>query len=190
MSTITSLVSTAIATFKDLARDPRFRRNFVPIPATSALQVGQFAPKFTLTDVTQECEVRLAAFRDSKPVIVAFTRIFNENLYCPLCYPHIVELRDRYTELTATGAEVLLVTSTDGRQSQQIAADLSLPMPLLSDSSNTVFRRYGTGQALGAPLPAQFVLDREGCIRFKHLFSFLDPNAGVDRLLAALAAMQ
>ncbi|HEY9823014.1 MAG TPA: alkyl hydroperoxide reductase, partial [Candidatus Sericytochromatia bacterium] len=38
-------------------------------------------------------------------------------------------------------------------------------------------------QALGAPLPAQFVLDAEGKLVFKHLFSFIDHNASVDTLL-------
>jgi peroxiredoxin len=46
-----------------------------------------------------------------------------------------------------------------------------------------VFRTYNVGQALGAPLPAQFVLDQEGRLRYKHLFSFLDHNASVEKLL-------
>jgi hypothetical protein len=37
--------------------------------------------------------------------------------------------------------------------------------------------------ALGAPLPAQFVLDKEGKLRYRHLFSFLDYNASVEKLL-------
>jgi hypothetical protein len=32
-------------------------------------------------------------------------------------------------------------------------------------------------------LPAQFVLDAEGKLVFKHLFSFIDHNASVDTLL-------
>jgi len=54
-------------------------------------------------------------------------------------------------------------------------------MPLLSDPTCGVFRAYHVGQALGAPLPAQFVL--AGLLRYKHLFSFLSNNAKVETLL-------
>jgi peroxiredoxin len=56
-------------------------------------------------------------------------------------------------------------------------------MPLLSDSSCHTFRTYRTGQALGAPLPAQFILDKDGKMLYRHLFSFLDHNASVETLL-------
>ncbi len=121
-----------------------------------------------------------------RPVVLEFTRIFTEKQYCPLCYPHIKELNERYEEFTQRGAEVLMITSTDLRQSKIVARDLGLKMPLLSDSSCRVFRQYRVGQALGAPLPAQFIVDAMGRIRFRHLFSFIEPNASVDRLLVAL----
>lgn len=76
--------------------------------------------------------------------------------------------------------------STDLRQSKIVAQDLGLKMPLLSNPDCQVFRSYHTGQALGAPLPAQFVLDPQGRLHYKHLFSFLDHNASVDTLLQAL----
>jgi peroxiredoxin len=59
-------------------------------------------------------------------------------------------------------------------------------MPLLSDPSCGSFQAYETGQALGAPLPAQFLLDRQGKLQFKHLFSFLSSNAEVETLLDAI----
>jgi peroxiredoxin len=59
-------------------------------------------------------------------------------------------------------------------------------MPLLSDPSCRSFQDYEVGQALGAPLPAQFLLDRFRQLRFKHLFSFLSSNAKVETLLDAI----
>ncbi len=79
-----------------------------------------------------------------------------------------------------------MVTSTDMRQSKVVHQDLGLEMPLLVDPSCSVFRQYGTGQALGAPLPAQFVVDRSGRLTFQHLFSFAHPNASSERLLWAV----
>ena len=167
----------------------RFWENFFPIPAISTLELGLTPLDFELPDITNDTTVRLSDYRDKQPVILAFTRIFTEKLYCPLCYPHIKELNENYERLTGTGAQLLMITSTDPQQTQQVVQDLGLKMPLLSDPSCKIFQAYEVGQALGAPLPAQFILDREGKLRYTHLFSFLSPNAGSDKLLEVLERM-
>ncbi len=164
----------------------RFFRNFFPIPATNNLVLGKTTPEFTLPDITNSKLVKLSTFKGNQPVILAFTRIFTEKQYCPLCFPHIKALNENYQQFKNRGVEVLMITSTDERQTQKVVADLSLKIPLLSDPSCGVFRAYNVGQALGAPLPAQFVLDKAGKLRYKHLFSFLDNNASVETLLEQL----
>jgi peroxiredoxin len=161
----------------------RFWANFLPFPATNQFYFDVGTPNFKLHDVTNDRDVELRDYREQTPLILAFTRIFTAKQYCPFCFPHLVELSDRYEEFRALGFEVLLITSTDRAQSQQVAQDLGLKMPLLSDPSCQIFRAYGVGQALGAPLPAQFLLDRDGKLRYRHLFSFIEPNAPLDRLL-------
>lgn len=164
----------------------RFFKNFVPLPATPKFTVNQRMPDFQLPVVGQRAAIQLSDYRGLKPVVVAFTRIFTEKQYCPFCYPHILALNETYAQFTALGAEVLLVTSTNMGQSKQVQQDLMLEMPLLVDPGCKVFRAYGTGQALGAPLSAQFVVDREGQLRFQHLFSFVHHNASPERLMWAL----
>lgn len=166
----------------------RFFRNFLPIPATNRLKLGEITPDFELPDITNKRALRLLDYRGKKPVILAFTRIFTEKQYCPLCYPHIKALNEHYEQFTSLGTEVLMITSTDRAQSEKVVQDLGLKMPLLSDSKCGVFRAYGVGQALGAPLPGQFVLDKEGKLLFKHLFSFLNPNASIERLIEAVVS--
>ncbi len=161
----------------------RFLRNFLPIPATNTLKLGQSSSDFELPDITNNRQVRLSYYRGKQPVLLAFTRIFTEKQYCPFCFPHIKALNENYEHFRAKGVEVLMITSTDTKQSQQVVKDLSLKMPLLSDPSCKSFQAYQTGQALGAPLPAQFLLDRQGKLHFKHLFSFLISNAAVEQLL-------
>lgn len=167
----------------------RFAQNFLPIPATNQWPIGTIAPPFELVNVATGQKVRLANYLNQnashQALLLAFTRIFTEKQYCPLCFPHLIELNKAYEQLQRQGLEVVLITSTDLRQSQVVQADLGLKMPLLSDPTCRVFRQYRVGQALGAPLPAQFLLDRTGRIRFRHLFSFIEPNASVDRLLTA-----
>jgi peroxiredoxin len=162
----------------------RFAKNLFPVPASNTVELGQITMDFKLPDMTNGQQIRLSDYRGNQSVLLAFTRIFTEKQYCPFCYPHIKELNERYEEFQQRGVEVLLITSTDEIQSQTVVRDLGLKMPLLSDPRCWVFRAYKVGQALGAPLPAQFVLDKQGRLRYKHLFSFLDHNASIERLLA------
>lgn len=176
----------------------RFRQNFLPIPATHQSPLGTVAPPFRLINVATGQPVRLLDFTGNpkpekqplnRPVVLYFTRIFTEKQYCPLCFPHIQAMNEAYPQFSDRGAEVLMITSTDLHQSEVVQRDLGLKMPLLCDPECQVFRRYQVGQALGAPLPAQFVLDRRGRIQFRHLFSFLSPNAAVETLLGAIDAL-
>src|SRR4028119_805983 len=161
----------------------RFFRNFLPIPATNTLNLGKTTPDFDLPDITNNGQVRLSNYRGKQPILLAFTRIFTEKQYCPFCFPHIKALNENWEKFADRNIELLMIASTDDRQSQIVVRDLGLKMPLLSDPGVKVFRAYQVGQALGAPLPAQFVLDAQGKLVFKHLFSFIDHNASVDTLL-------
>lgn len=167
----------------------RFWRNFLPIPPVNCLSLGDRAPDFALPAATSRQIHRLSQYWGEKPTVLAFTRIFTERHYCPICFPHLVALNDAAEKFQAAGAELILITSTNLSQSQAVQADLGLQVPLLCDPGCQVFGAYGTGQALGAPLSAQFVLDRYGRIRFWHRFSFLVPNAQPNQLLYALATL-
>jgi peroxiredoxin len=161
----------------------------LPVPARLALPIGSIAPDFALFDATHKRTVRLANLRGKQPVVLAFTRIFAEEVYCPFCFPHIIAINEAYAKFRNAGAEVFMINSTSQRQSQGVVEDLQLKLPLLCDTDGSVFRAYHTGQALGAPLPAQFVLDAQGRIRYTHLFSFLHHNASPEKLLAILTGL-
>ena len=167
----------------------RFWLNLLPIPPINRLQLGDRAPDFALMEVSTRQPYRLSQHWGERPVVIAFTRIFTERHYCPLCFPHLLAMNEAYDKFRAAGAELLLVASTDLSQSQIIQRDLTLRMPFLCDPFCQAFRQYGTGQALGAPLPAQFVLDKYGRLRFWHRFSFVVPNADPLKLLYALATL-
>jgi peroxiredoxin len=162
--------------------DRRFAQNFLPIPATNQLPIGAVAPPVQLLNINTRQLVELTDYA-GQILLLAFTRIFTEKHYCPFCFPHLLELNNAYEQFRQRGVEVLLITSTDLVQSQIVQQDLGLKMPLFSDPNCRAFRAYQTGQALGAPLPAQFLLDANGRIQFRHLFSFIEPNANVERLL-------
>lgn len=162
----------------------RFFRNFLPIPAHCQFQIGQVTPDITLKGTDRRL-YSLSSYR-GKPVVLTFTRIFTAKQYCPFCLPHILALNEAHQQFSALGAEILMLTSLPANDCQTVQKDLSLSIPLLTDPSCDSFRLYGTGQALGAPLPAQFVIDADGKLRFQHLFSFAHTNATPARLLWAV----
>ena len=168
--------------FSDLFSQ-RFYQNLLPIPPSNRLELGEMTPDFRLPDITNKFNVKLSEYWDKQPVVLAFTRIFTAKQYCPLCLPHIKALNHNYERFLDRGVEVLMITSTDKQQSRHVVNNLGLNLPFLSDSDCSTFKAYGVGQALGAPLPGQFILDRSGKLRFKHIFSFLSPHADVETLL-------
>lgn len=116
-------------------------------------------------------------------------QIFSDTLHSPLSYEHLLTLNAQYEKFVALDWEILLIASTDNRQNQRIAQDLQLKMPLLSNASCDVFQQYQVGRGFGAPLPAQFLLDRDGKLMYRHLYSALEPNAPVERLHQLCAQM-
>lgn len=166
----------------------RFWQNAWPLPPQNQLKRGALVPDVELPGVALSEPVRLSKVWKEQPLLLVFTRIFTEHQYCPLCYPYLKALNENYNTFQGKGVAVLVVTSTDAQQSEKVKADMALKMPLLYDPSCQVFRKYRTGQALGAPLPAQFLIDQEGKLRYKHLFSFLEPNAPLERLFQEIDA--
>lgn len=93
-----------------------FWRYLIPRPARLGLALGATAPDFALWDATHQRTVRLANWRGKQPVVLAFTRIFAEGIYCPFSYPHIVAMNGAYQAFRDAGSEVFLITSLSPRQ--------------------------------------------------------------------------
>ncbi|MBW4483975.1 MAG: peroxiredoxin family protein [Tildeniella torsiva UHER 1998/13D] len=172
-----------IATLPDQAAPWRY---WLPLPPRLGLPLGQISPDFALWDVTYQRTVRLANWRGKQPVVLAFCRLLPEVAYSPQRYASLVALNQVYEQFRNAGAEVLAIGNQPRRQTQAVVDDLGLTLPMLCDPTGTIFRAYHTGQALGAPLPAQFVLDAQGRLRYCHLFSLLHPAPRPETLLATL----
>lgn len=162
---------------------------WLPLPPRLGLPLGQISPDFALWDATYQRTVRLANWRGKQPVVLLFCRLLAEVAYSPQRYASLVAFNQAYEQFRNAGAEVLAIGHLPQRQAQAAVADLSLQLPLLCDPTRTSFRAYHTGQALGAPLPAQFVLNAQGRLRYCHLFSLLHPTTPPETLLAALGKL-
>jgi peroxiredoxin len=166
-----------------------FWRYLLPQPPWLGLSLGQIPPDFALWDVTHQRTVRLANWRGKQPVVLDFVRLRPQDMYSPTDYPHIVAMNQAYAMFRNAGAEVLMMVSTSLRHTEGLAEDLQLTLPLLRDETGQSFCDYYTGQALGSPLPAQFVLDAQGCLRHCHLFSLLHPYASPQQLLTVVEGL-
>ncbi len=93
--------------FSDLFNQ-RFYQNFLPIPASNNLNLGEMTPHFSLPDITNKCNVKLSDYWDKQPVLLALTRIFTAKQYCPLCLPHIKALNQNYERFLDRGLLVLI----------------------------------------------------------------------------------
>lgn len=166
-----------------------FWRYYLPVPPRLALPLGQIPPDFALWDVTHQRTVRLANWRGKQPVVLILCRILPELAYGSQRYAALAAINQVYPRFRNAGAEVFAIASIVRRQGQAVVDDLGLTLPLLVDDSGVTFSDYCTGQALGAPLPAQFVLDAQGRLRYGHLCSLLHPHAPPETLLAVVEGL-
>jgi peroxiredoxin len=73
-----------------------------------------------------------------------------------------------YKDLRAAGAEVVAISVDPSDRSAALKKDLSIPFPLLSDSSRAIIIEWGVLNAAekgGIAIPATFLIDRERKVR-------------------------
>lgn len=132
----------------------------------TVLKVGDVAPDFTLPATLQD-SVTLTQYRGRKNVVLAFYP-FDWSPVCSLQLPAIQEDLPQFQELNA----VVLGISVDSRHSHKAFAEhLGLEFPLLSDYAKTVCQAYGVLREGGSAERALFVVDREGIIRYAHVYA-------------------
>lgn len=175
----------------------------------AALKAGHLAPDFSLADA-RGGSMRLSQALVSGPVVLKFYR----GGWCPYCNLELRALQKVLPELAAVGATLIAVSPQTPDASLSTAEKNGLSFPVLSDVGSRVAKAFGIafdladelrpiytrfGQALPdrngddswvLPLPATYVIDREGIIAFAHVDvdyrNRLEP-ATITATLAALA---
>ncbi len=81
-----------------------------------------------------------------------------------------MELRDRYGEFQARGAEVVALAVAPLEAVEGVRASIGAPFPMLADPDHRVAKMYGVYNLLGDGLaaPAIFVL-KDGVIRWSYV---------------------
>ena len=157
-------------------------RQLLPDPG---LEVGTRAPGFTLPNAFGE-DVTLADQLAQGPVVLTFYR----GAWCPYCNLELRALKDSLPAFREQGARVLAVSPQKPGKSLAQVKEEGFPFEILSDLDNRVMQAYnlffrvpegmvrvyrdklgldladynGDGRYV-LPVPATFVIDREGIIR-------------------------
>lgn len=176
---------------------------------TPGVEIGKQAPRFVLPDASGgkvSLEDRLA----TGPVVLSFYR----GAWCPICNTELTGLQEALSRIKAVGGSLIAVSPQAPDASHAFVQRLGLAYDVLSDLDQAVIRAYRLqfelvpelrdvyrqmGMALdehnadgtwNLPVPATFVIDRDGVVRARHV----DPNyrerMSVDAILTALGDLQ
>lgn len=123
-------------------------------------EVGYRAPDFALPTL-DGLTVRLSDFRGKKAVFLNFWAT-----WCAPCRLEMPTMEKAYQEYKRRGLEILAVSLDAGPKSavKNFLQELELTYPALLDPDMEVLRLYRLFS-----IPATFLIDKEGIIRFKEL---------------------
>jgi len=177
--------------------------------ASRALGVGMRAPAFALPSATGD-EVALTALLAEGPVVLTFYR----GAWCPYCnlalralQQHNEAIRSRGARLAAVSPQipdeslsliekhdldfdVLSDIGSETAQQYGIAFDLSAEMAALYEQRGVDLQRVNGGHARTLPLPATYVIDSHGIIRWAFVASDHTLRAEPADILTALDALE
>jgi peroxiredoxin len=170
------------------------------------LAVGENAPEFSLPDA----EGRAVSLRErlsSGPVVLLFYR----GEWCPYCNTYLRALQATLSEITSRGASLIAVSPQSPDHSLSIADKAGLGFDVLSDVNQAVISAYKVQFTVPAdlqdihvniidvdlrehsadgswhlPVPATFVIDRDGVVRAAHVSSDYRTRMEPVDLIAAL----
>jgi peroxiredoxin len=170
-----------------------------------APQLGEVLPNFILPDQRGRL-VRLDALTEEGPVVVAFLR----GHWCPYCRITANALAELSSAASALRARIVAITPESRAFVQNLDADSGGAFPILSDLDNGYALSLGlaiwvdefmSGLIGGAgwdvpayqgneswvlPIPAIFVVDRQGVVVARHVNPDYRERADLDEVLSAL----
>ncbi|WP_327294763.1 MULTISPECIES: peroxiredoxin-like family protein [unclassified Streptomyces] len=173
-----------------------------------ALTAGAKAPDFTLPTATGDT-VTLSELTVQGPVVLTFYR----GAWCPYCNIALRSLQQHHAAITERGARLVAVSPQIPDESLSLTEKHALDFAVLSDIGAFVARSYGLafdlpddlaavyeklgfdlervngGHPRTLPLPATYVIDQNGTIRWAFVQSDYTARAEPADILAALDAL-
>ncbi|NME68312.1 peroxiredoxin family protein [Flammeovirga aprica] len=101
------------------------------------LKVGDFAPDFEGVDQNGKTR-KLSEMIKEGPVVVNFFR----GSWCPSCYKHLKSIRDSLEYITATGAQVIMVSPEEKESLDAFAKKKNFTFPMITDQDLGIMNSY------------------------------------------------
>lgn len=175
--------------------------------AEQGLRVGAKAPDFTLNDQKGN-KVNLYQLLQKGPVILKWYR----GGWCPLCNLELKGLADNISEINQLGASLVAITPELPDKTMTTAEKNHLSFSIVSDVNNEVGRKYDLVYKLDAetadkyekgfglsqyngnnkaevPLPATYIIDQKGIIRYAFVNPDYTKRANIDDVMMNLAQL-
>ena len=126
------------------------------------LSIGDLIPNFRLSVVNRNGQVGPWDYKQRRNLVLIFFR----RVECLKCKQLLREISEHYGQYQQKEAEVLAISTDEIGRLRQLAQDLALPFPLLSDSDRRVTNLYLKHMEQGGDWvafeAAIFVADRWG----------------------------
>lgn len=175
-----------------------------------ALKVNDPTPDFSLPDAFGH-EISLSTLLREGPVVISFYR----GEWCPFCNLELRALQQALPEINKLGANLIAISPEKPDNGIVLTEKNQLTFPVLSDFRNAVARRFGIVFRVGdevqnlsrtvfrndlalrngedtyeLPVPATFVIDRTGIVRFAHVdVDYMTGRVEPEKVIAALEAI-
>jgi peroxiredoxin len=177
--------------------------------AKNALQPGTVAPLFTLPNATGSLRSLSDALGTGNVVLT-----FYRGIWCPYCNLQLKIYQEILPRIEAMGASLLAVSPNIPDHSLSMKEKHALSYEVLSDFDNQIAKQYkivfsqsdavaDMGKKVGVdiaafngvakreiPVPATFIIDRQGIIRFTFANGDYTKRVEPQTVLDALASLQ
>ena len=173
----------------------------------TGVPVGTKAPSLTAVDLNGRT-VTLSSFYAKGPVLLVFYR----GGWCPYCNTEIHALTAAYPEFKKRGVTPVALSVDKPEAEAKMKATYSIPFPVLSDSSAAILEAFHVVNQVDAPMaaklkgygvdlesysgqthhkiaiPALFLIDRQGVVRWAHSDPEYTVRPTVAQILSAVDA--
>src|SRR5688572_4165762 len=105
---------------------------------TATLSTGQLIPNFRLSAANRSGQVNPWDYKQHRNLVL----LFFHSAECRKCKQLLREIAEHYGDYKQKEAEVLAISTDEIGRLRQLAQDLSLPFPVLSDSDGKVTDLY------------------------------------------------
>lgn len=174
-----------------------------------SIKIGEKMPDFilpnssnqmtTLNELTQNCNIIVNFYRGN---------------WCPYCKMELMALKKYFAEFKKFNGKIIAIAPENPQQSVQTVEEFDLPFDVLSDTDNKLAKQIGIAYAIPEyllkvyekygldiskhnssdkfelPLPATYVLDKEGVVRYTFVTPDYTIRANMEDILDVLQEIE